>query len=119
MQRANERHSLAHVLRVVVVKLLAPLDEARDFPALVFVLVHERVVDAQVFRHALREGFALAVDDIVGARAGVTVHVGMPVHAELERHVCQPFLDGNNARSVMTFALKYLADVVDNTFSVK
>ena len=114
MQAPRHFESALHLRGVGVVEFRAPGHEPRDLPTLPRVLVDVRFVEAQVGRGLEGERLGLAVDDVVGARARMTVDVALPAAREVEREVGQALLEGAHVDDVAAQAAQRRADVVEH-----
>ena len=94
------------------VKRAAPLYVAGYLPAASGIFVDERIVQAQVAGYAARALLVFAIDKLLGAHPGMTVHITSIACAESAREVRDTLLDGHEVRDVGPLAPQHAHDVV-------
>ena len=102
------------MLVVAVVKRHAIGNIAGNLPTEIGVLVDERRVEPQVRGNLERIRLSLAVDDLIGAGARMSVHERLAAAFEVEGEVRKPLLDRLYVRDVAALAVERRADIVEH-----
>lgn len=92
MELTAHLHHARHLLGIVRVRLLGVVHKPGDFPTLVGILVNERAVQAELLGLVECSDFSAAVNEELGAHAGMAIDVLSVVGRKVAAEVGQSLL---------------------------